>query len=198
MIWEEILLTDWVNGPFPNLILFKFFYFAHILENLSSVCLITHEINFQNFAPLFPVILRIRDLECQGQAPLKINFVKFGDVFMKFRKLKSLHLENKKLDRHKNLVISLHQSFPVLWISDWLHQIEIWEIVQLNSNKHGFQKQPFISVYKTVVLKDTHREKALPNKTPTLSKSTNMGFWVVGTTNQLVKGGSYWNKIFKK
>ena len=61
----------------------------------------------------------------------------------------------------------------------------------MNSNTHGFQRQPFISVYKTVVLKDTHREKAPPNKTPTLSKSTNMGFWVVGTTNQLVKGGSY-------
>ena len=30
---------------------------------------------------------------------------------MKFKKLKSLHLENKKLDRHKNLVFSLHKSF---------------------------------------------------------------------------------------
>ena len=52
--------------------------FAYILENLSTVCLITHKINFQNFKPLFPVILRIFDLECHGQAPLKIAFVKFG------------------------------------------------------------------------------------------------------------------------
>ena len=73
-----------------------------------------HKIDFKNFKPLFPVILRIFDLECHGQAPLKIAFVKFGDVFMKFRKIKSLHLENKKLDRPKNLVFSLHQSFPVL------------------------------------------------------------------------------------
>ena len=45
--------------------------------------------------------------------------------------------------------------------------------------------------YKIVVLKDTHREKAPSNKTPALTKSTNMGIWVVGTTNQLFKGGSY-------
>ena len=45
--------------------------------------------------------------------------------------------------------------------------------------------------YKIVVLKDTHREKALSNKTPALTKSTNMGIWVVGTTNQHFKGSSY-------
>ena len=31
-------------------------------------------------------------------------------------------------------------------------------------------------------LKDTHREKALSNKTPALTKSMNMDIWVVGTT----------------
>ena len=30
-------------------------------------------------------------------------------------------------------------------------------------------------------VKDTHREKALSNKTPALTKSTNMGIWVVDT-----------------
>ena len=34
-------------------------------------------------------------------------------------------------------------------------------------------------------IKDTHREKAPSNKTPALTKSTNMGIWVVDTTNQL-------------
>ena len=34
-------------------------------------------------------------------------------------------------------------------------------------------------------LKDTHREKAPPNKTLALTKSTNMDIWVVGTSNQL-------------
>ena len=33
--------------------------------------------------------------------------------------------------------------------------------------------------------KDTHRENAPSNKTPLLTKSTNMGIWVVGTSNQL-------------
>ena len=157
-----------------------------------------HKINFQSFKPHFLVILRIFDLECHGQAPLKIAFVKFGDIFMKFRKLKSLHLENKKLDRPKNLVFSLHQSFPVLWISDWRHQIGIREFVQLNSVSNVFKSSRSSVFYKKVVLKDTHREKAPWNKTPALTKSTNMGIWIVGTTNKFFKGGSYWNKIFKK
>ena len=38
--------------------------------------------------------------------------------------------------------------------------------------------------------KDTHREKALSNKTPALRKSTNMGVWAVGTSNQLFIRGS--------
>ena len=33
--------------------------------------------------------------------------------------------------------------------------------------------------------KDTHREKALSNKITVLTKNTNIGIWVVGTTNQL-------------
>ena len=40
------------------------------------------------------------------------------------------------------------------------------------------------------LLKDTHREKAPPNETPALTESTNMGVWVVGTTNQLFVRGS--------
>ena len=32
-------------------------------------------------------------------------------------------------------------------------------------------------------VKDTHREKAPSNKTPSLTKCTNMGIWVVGTPN---------------
>ena len=37
---------------------------------------------------------------------------------------------------------------------------------------------------------DACREKAPSNKTPALTKSTNMGVWVVGTTNQLFIRGS--------
>ena len=198
MICEEIAPTDCVNRPFPNLLLFKFLYFAYILENLSTVFLITHKINFQNFKPLFPVILRISDLECHGQAPLKIVFVKFGDFFMKFRKLKSLHLENKKLDRHKNLVFSLHShslfyEFPIDVIRLEFGKLFSW--IQIKRVVKSSRSSVF---FKIVVLKDTHREKGPSNKTPALTKSINMGIWVVGTINQPFQGGSYWNKIFKK
>ena len=37
---------------------------------------------------------------------------------------------------------------------------------------------------------DTHREKGPSDKTPALTESTNMGIWVVGTTNQLFIRGS--------
>ena len=40
------------------------------------------------------------------------------------------------------------------------------------------------------LLKDTRREKAPPNETLALTESTNMGIWVVGTTNQLFVRGS--------
>ena len=39
-------------------------------------------------------------------------------------------------------------------------------------------------------LKDTHRDKAPPNNTPALVKSSNMGIWIVGTSNQLFIRGS--------
>ena len=39
-------------------------------------------------------------------------------------------------------------------------------------------------------IKDTHREKAPSNKTPALTKSMNMGIWVIGTSNQLFVRGS--------
>ena len=41
-----------------------------------------------------------------------------------------------------------------------------------------------------LLLKDTHREKAPSNKTPALTKSTNMGVWAVGKLNQFLIRGS--------
>ena len=55
----------------------------------------------QNLKLIFPGILRIFDLECHGQASLKVVFVKFTYVFKVFSKLESLHVESKKLVRHK-------------------------------------------------------------------------------------------------
>ena len=37
----------------------------------------------------------------------------------------------------------------------------------------------------TIKFKDTHREKVPPNKTPALTKSTDMDIWFVSTSNQL-------------
>ena len=91
------------QSNFPNLILFNFFYFT------------THKTSFQSFKPLFPVILWLLDLECHGQVSIKIASVKCDHVFIKFRKLKSLQLENKKNWFTWNLVFSQHKSFPILW-----------------------------------------------------------------------------------
>ena len=59
------------------------------------------KVGLQNLKVIFLVILRIVDLECHGQTCVKVELVVFGLVFMKFRKLRSLYRENKKLDLHK-------------------------------------------------------------------------------------------------
>ena len=59
------------------------------------------KLRVQNFIPVFPVISRIFDLECHKQTSLTVVYVMFRLVFVNLRKLKSLHLENKKLDLHK-------------------------------------------------------------------------------------------------
>ena len=48
----------------------------------------------------------------------------------------------------------------------------------------------FSNLAKSLLIKDTHREKAPSNKTPALRKSTNMGVWAVGTLSQLFIRGS--------
>ena len=98
MICEETVPTDCINRLFPNLILFQIFLFRlYIRKFVNSLLNYPQKISLQNFKPLFPLILRIFDLECHGQTSLKVDFVKFAPVFIKFRKLESLHMENKKL-----------------------------------------------------------------------------------------------------
>ena len=41
-----------------------------------------------------------------------------------------------------------------------------------------------------MLFKDPYTEKAPSNKTPVLIRSTNMGIWVIGTSNQPFKRGS--------
>ena len=52
--------------------------------------------------------------------------------------------------------------------------------------------------YQLKVIKDTHRKKEPSNKTPTLTKSRNMGIWIVGTINQLFMRGSKTETRFSK
>ena len=47
-------------------------------------------------------------------------------------------------------------------------------------------------------IKDTHREKAASNKTPVLTKNMNMDIWIVGTSNQHFRRGSYSETKFSK
>ena len=81
-----------------QILLFRLYFgkFVNSLLNYSQ-----KERSLQNFKLLFPVILRIFDHECHDETSLKVASVKFVHIFMKFRKLESLHLENIKLDRHK-------------------------------------------------------------------------------------------------
>ena len=48
-----------------------------------------------------------------------------------------------------------------------------------------------LKIYFQDYLKHSHREKALSNKTPALTKKVNINIWVVETSNQLFKRGSY-------
>ena len=58
----------------------------------------------------------------------------------------------------------------------------------LKSNKkYIFEKK---NIFQFFEIKETHREKAPSNKTPGLTKSTIMGIWVVGTSNQPFIRGS--------
>ena len=127
MICEQIVPTDCVNRLFSEFNTFSNFLFhLHIRKFVNSLLNYPQKISLQNFKPLFPLILRIFDLECHGQTSLKVAFVKFAHVFMKFRKLESLHMENKKLHRHKTEAAT----GGVLWEKVFL---EIWQNSQENT-----------------------------------------------------------------
>ena len=59
------------------------------------------KVSLQNIKPIFAVIQQVFDLECHGQASLKVMFSLFGLGFLKFRKLKIIHTGKKELDLHK-------------------------------------------------------------------------------------------------
>ena len=73
----------------------------------------TKELCLPSVESIFSLILRMFDHECNGQTSVNVAFVMFGPVFIKFRKLKTTHCENKKLDIHKTYIFSLNH--PILW-----------------------------------------------------------------------------------
>ena len=76
---------------------------------------INHQkLRLQNLKLIFLVTLRSFDLECHIQSTVKIELVTFVLVSVKFRKLRSLYRENKKIDLHET---SLFMPFPILWAS---------------------------------------------------------------------------------
>ena len=88
------------QSAFPERNTLKIFLFLLFFRKFVNSLLIIHKISLQNMKPFFPVILRIFDRDCYS---FKIAFVKFGHLFLKFRKRKSLELDI-------NLSI-----FPILW-----------------------------------------------------------------------------------
>ena len=84
------------------------------------------------------------------------------------------------------------------WFNSWFSHCCLTNnpsvLIHLNNNKNNIQRAPLTKLlwrsgYSNLLLKeiidccikDTHSEKALSNKTPALTKSTNMGVWAVST-----------------
>ena len=77
------------SRPFPNLLFHQIFlfplYLRKYVNNLVTVFTLKN-VRLQNLKLIFPVILRIFDLESHSQISVKVDLVMFGIVFMKFRK----------------------------------------------------------------------------------------------------------------
>ena len=71
------------------------------------------------------------------------------------------------------ILVSAYKIFALLTVL--LHKSEM--------RSYYLSQTIYINSYK--LIKDSHREKALSNKTPALTKSANMGIWVFGKSNQI-------------
>ena len=56
----------------------------------------------------------------------------------------------------------------------------------LNFLKDNISFRNITQRFQRFFLKDTHREKIPPNKTPATTKSMDMGIWVGGTSEQYI------------
>ena len=105
------------NRTFPNLLFYQTLLFRlHLTKYVNNLVIHPRKI-WKNWSWFFVAILRVFDLECNGQTSVKVELIMFGLVFMKLRKLRSLFRENEKLDPRKTLMFSLFKSFPILWTS---------------------------------------------------------------------------------
>ena len=114
--YYALLLGD---RPFPNLSFCQILLFSLYLRKYANNLVIhpPKKKRLQNLQLIFLVILRTFVLECHGQTSVKVELVMFALVFKKFRKLRSLCRENKKLNLRKTLIFSLFKSFPILLAS---------------------------------------------------------------------------------
>ena len=75
-----------LNSLFRQFLLFRLYLRKYVNNWLFNL----KKIHLQNLKVIFPVILRIFELESHSQTSVKVELVMFGLVFMKFRKLRSL------------------------------------------------------------------------------------------------------------
>ena len=83
-----------VSRPFPNLILFQILLFCLYL---ITYFLPTKKEVYKIFEPIFPLVVRIFDLECHGETCLKLAIVMFGLVFIKCKLLKSFFWKDNSI-----------------------------------------------------------------------------------------------------
>ena len=136
-------ISRWyVRKLFRQIFLFRL-YFRKFLN-----ILITHKICLQTFKPLFQIILRIFDLgESLTVKPLlKLPLSSLATFSWNLENWKASSWTTKNSVVIKLIVFSLLKSLPILWgkmLFKILFRI-FYDVTRLNSNKHGFLKQPFI------------------------------------------------------
>ena len=87
------------NRPFSNLLFYQIFLFGlYLRKYVNNLVIHPQKSTLQNLKLIFLLILRIFYFECHGQTSVKVELVMFGLVLMKFRKLRRLYREKKKLD----------------------------------------------------------------------------------------------------
>ena len=120
------------------------------------------------FWVVFPKIVHIFDPEYHCQASLRFAFVMLCLVFMKFRKLKSLHRENRKLNPLKVFTLlvikySIWQKLPSKCYSEFFIDVIRKELGKSLLLSNGF---PYLKYHRRNVAKTTKTSLCLPNSFP--------------------------------